>query len=391
MDYESLRRRAINALNDGIEKLPNEETEADRRIDAAVRACFDMKPGSLYGFLPVSKEIKLAVPFWQQTDNYRDANRTCFSSSMAMIVEFLSPEKLTGDNDYVETVFSIGDTTDPIVQVKSLAKYGIIGTYRQNMDFADIDKELLAGFPVGIGMLHRGTLDAPTGGHWIVIIGKTADGQSYICNDPYGSLMDGYQGDVTNGKGVHYAVSILKKRWTAEGKNSGWGMACRKKPSPTVESHQPAVGNEIPQAAIDLIKEFEGCELDAYDDGVGVWTIGFGSTKYTDGSSVKPGDHITQQEAEDLFRITLKRFWDNLSSTPFWNEMTSNQKAALLSFSYNSGWTCGKKDFNTMNLVIKEKRWDDAPAAMSLYVNPGTETEAGLRRRRKAESELWLS
>jgi hypothetical protein len=229
MDYESLRRRAINALVDGVEKLPDGEAEADRHIDLAVRACFGMKPGSIYGFLPVSKEINLGVPFWQQTDNYRDANRTCFSSSMAMIVEFLSPEKLTGDNDYVETVFSIGDTTDPIVQVKSLAKYGIIGTYRQNMDFADIDKELLAGFPVGIGILHRGTLDAPTGGHWLVIIGKTADGQFYICNDPYGSINDGYQGDVLNGKGVKYSVAMLKKRWTAEGANSGWGMTCRKK------------------------------------------------------------------------------------------------------------------------------------------------------------------
>jgi hypothetical protein len=229
MDYAGLRRRAINALVDGIEKLPDGEAEADRHIDLAVRTCFGMKPGSIYGFLPVSKEINLGVPFWQQTDNYRDANRTCFSSSMAMIVEFLSPEKLAGDNDYVETVFNIGDTTDPIVQVKSLAKYGIIGTYRQNMDFADIDKELLAGFPVGIGILHRGTLDAPTGGHWLVIIGKTADGQFYICNDPYGSINDGYQGDVLNGKGVKYSVAMLKKRWTAEGASSGWGMTCRKK------------------------------------------------------------------------------------------------------------------------------------------------------------------
>jgi hypothetical protein len=191
--------------------------------------------GTLYGFvgpMPAtqeSAEIKLLVPFWKQTDNYRDGNRTCFSSSMAMIVEFLVPEKLKGDDDYVKTVFSIGDTVYPDVQVKALAHYGIVGTYRQNMDFADLDAELAAGYPVGIAILHRGPADNPTGGHWFVVIGKTADGEGYYCNDPYGSIGDGYQGAVENGAGVQYSKAMLKKRWTVEGSGTGYGMTCRKK------------------------------------------------------------------------------------------------------------------------------------------------------------------
>jgi lysozyme len=48
----------------------------------------------------------------------------------------------------------------------------------------------------------------------------------------------------------------------------------------------------------DLIKRFEGCRLEAYQDSVGVWTIGWGTTRYPDGSPVSPGDKITQAEAD---------------------------------------------------------------------------------------------
>jgi hypothetical protein len=175
------------------------------------------------------KAVSLKVPYWKQTDNYRDANRTCFSSSMAMIIEYLKPDELPNDDTYVKTVFSIGDTTDPNVQLQALARHGIQGTYRQNMSIADLNSELAQGYPVGIGILHRGPLDAPTGGHWIVCIGRNEDGSEYQFMDPYGSILDGYQGEVENGCKVWYKKGLLEKRWTVEGKNSGWGMTCRKK------------------------------------------------------------------------------------------------------------------------------------------------------------------
>jgi hypothetical protein len=175
------------------------------------------------------KAISLNIPYWKQTDNYRDANRTCFSSAMAMIIEYLKPDALPNDDTYVKTVFNFGDTTDPNVQLKALNHHGIQGTYRQNMDFEDLDKELAQGFPVGVAILHRGPLNAPTGGHWITCVGRNEDGSKYQFNDPYGSVNDGYQGDVENGKKVWYDRAMLSKRWTAEGKNTGWGMICRKK------------------------------------------------------------------------------------------------------------------------------------------------------------------
>ena len=166
----------------------------------------------------------LDVPFFPQTDNYRDANRTCNSSSCAMCLEYFKPGTLKGakgDDAYIQKVFAIGDTTDHVVQTRVLASYGIKSHFSYSLSFADLDRELAAGRPVVIGILHRGPLSAPTGGHMVPVIGKTPGGD-YVVNDPYGSLNDGYTGAVTNGKGAVYKRSDLSRRWCPGG-NDGWG------------------------------------------------------------------------------------------------------------------------------------------------------------------------
>jgi hypothetical protein len=171
------------------------------------------------------KSAVLSVPYYPQTDNYRDASRTCNSSSCAMCLEFFKPTTLQGtkgDDAYIQKVFAVGDTTDHAVQTKVLASYGVKSEFRYNLSFADLDAELAAGRPVVIGILHRGTLSAPTGGHMIVAIGKNTNGD-YVINDPYGNLMDGYTTDVYNGKGVVYPKAILNRRWLPDGPNTGWG------------------------------------------------------------------------------------------------------------------------------------------------------------------------
>ena len=56
-------------------------------------------------------------------------------------------------------------------------------------------------------------------------------------------------------------------------------------------------------AGVALIKQFEGCELTAYQDAVGVWTIGYGTT-----SGVYEGQVISQVKAEELLRKDLVMF-----------------------------------------------------------------------------------
>ena len=148
------------------------------------------------------------------------------------------------------------------------------------------------------------------------------------------------------------------------------------------------------KAGIDLIKKFEGCHLKAYPDplsgGLPI-TIGWGSTRKKNGTPFKLGDTITQKEADELLIAQCEsQFLPSLSKIPYWNEMNDNQHGALLSFSYNLGANFyGSSNFNTITKVLKNKEWSKVPDALYLYRNPGSNVEAGLARRRKAEGDLW--
>jgi lysozyme len=152
----------------------------------------------------------------------------------------------------------------------------------------------------------------------------------------------------------------------------------------------------LPLLGVDLIKEFEGCKLKAYYDpltgGLPI-TIGWGSTRRKDGTRFMIGNKITQEEADDLLYFQLRReFLPSLKNIPYWNEMNENQQGALLSFAYNLGADFyGSSNFNTITRVLKEKKWNEVPKALELYRNPGSNVEAGLLRRRKAEGKLWSS
>ena len=157
----------------------------------------------------------------------------------------------------------------------------------------------------------------------------------------------------------------------------------------------PEPESVLPAAAVALIAEFEGFRPTVYDDGVGVATIGYGSTFYLDGRSVTWNDGpITEPQARRMMeKIAEKNFWNVLKVTiPYWEEMSDGQRGALLSFGYNVGaHFYGSPGFNTISAVLRDRAWNEVPGAFRLYVNPGSAVEAGLRRRREAEIELWNS
>ena len=70
--------------------------------------------------------------------------------------------------------------------------------------------------------------------------------------------------------------------------------------------------NTVPLQAINLIKEFEGCELSAYPDpktNGEPWTIGWGTTVYPDGKIVGRNDSITQVQADEYLAINLENIF----------------------------------------------------------------------------------
>ena len=111
------------------------------------------------------------------------------------------------------------------------------------------------------------------------------------------------------------------------------------------------------------------------------------------GKPFKLGQKITQKVADDLLISQIKNeFLPTLSKIPYWSEMPDGKRGALLSFAYNFGINFyGSGDFTTISNRLKNKEWDKVPDALYLYRNPGSNVEAGLARRRKAEGECWKS
>lgn len=150
------------------------------------------------------------------------------------------------------------------------------------------------------------------------------------------------------------------------------------------------------EVGIRLIKRSEDCKLTAYPDpdtGGAPWTIGWGSTRRLDGTPFKPGDKITQDEADRLLDESVaKVFMPAVMRLPFAAEMTQEQVGALLSFTYNVGaGFFGNPGYTTITRYLRDKDWDRVPDGLLLYVNPGSDVEEGLRKRRVAEGALWSS
>ena len=79
--------------------------------------------------------VDLKVPYWPQTDNYTQSERTCNSSSCAMVLEFFKPEAVVNDDQYIKKLIDggYGDTTDHGAQGRVLADYGLKSTWHTDL------------------------------------------------------------------------------------------------------------------------------------------------------------------------------------------------------------------------------------------------------------------
>lgn len=145
----------------------------------------------------------------------------------------------------------------------------------------------------------------------------------------------------------------------------------------SLNSHRSALS-----LATDLIKQFEGLSLSAYQDSGKVWTIGYGSTQ-----GVSPGNQITFEEAELLLSDEVERVSDgviNLVKVP----LTSHEHAALISFAYNVG--LGNLQRSTLLHLLNEGHKAEAANELHKWVYCNEKKLPGLVRRREAEYRLFL-
>ena len=139
---------------------------------------------------------------------------------------------------------------------------------------------------------------------------------------------------------------------------------------------------------IDLICGFEGKRLIAYDDGVGVWTIGFGTTVYPNGIKVKKGDTCTEAQATAHMAHDLKKF-ESVVNNAVTVPLNQNQFDALVSLAYNIGTGAFSK-----STLVKKLNANDIHAAadqFDAWVNAGGKRMHGLVNRRAKEKALFLS
>lgn len=139
---------------------------------------------------------------------------------------------------------------------------------------------------------------------------------------------------------------------------------------------------KIGQEGIDLIKKFEGCKLHAYQDSVGVWTIGYGHT-----TDVKRGDVITEGTATDYLRQDLEEAESGVREL-IHVPLGQSEFDALVSFTFNLG--SGNLARSTLRSKLNGHDRKGAADEFPKWVNAGGKKLKGLVRRRNAERAMFL-
>lgn len=140
---------------------------------------------------------------------------------------------------------------------------------------------------------------------------------------------------------------------------------------------------KISKNGIDLIKRYEGCKLTAYQDSVGVWTCGWGTT----GKDIQEGVTFTPWQAEERLIDHLAGVEDCVNDAVE-VDITQNQFDALCSFTYNLGCKSLR-----MSTLLKKLNAGDIKAASEEFPRwnkAGGKVLRGLTARRIDEQRLFL-
>ncbi|WP_036768629.1 lysozyme [Photorhabdus australis] len=138
---------------------------------------------------------------------------------------------------------------------------------------------------------------------------------------------------------------------------------------------------KLSEKGLELIKQFEGLRLHAYQCSANVWTIGYGHT-----AGVRSGDVISAEKADAFLRQDVADAECTINNAVRVS-INQHQFDALVSFVFN----LGAGNFRSSTLLKKLNAGDYAGAGSELlrWVNAGGQRLAGLVRRREAEKMLF--
>jgi lysozyme len=131
-----------------------------------------------------------------------------------------------------------------------------------------------------------------------------------------------------------------------------------------------------------ITEQFEGCRLAAYQDSVGVWTIGYGHT-----DRVRAGDTCTQEQAEVWLTEDIARVVRQINrdiTVP----LTQGEFDALVDFGFNLGVHALESSTLWQDLALGE--YGRAAAQFARWDHAGGKEVEGLLRRRLAERDEFV-
>jgi lysozyme len=144
----------------------------------------------------------------------------------------------------------------------------------------------------------------------------------------------------------------------------------------------------INAAGMTLIKTFEGCELSAYQDVAGIWTIGYGHTH-----GVSSGMVFTLEQAHHALASDLRSMEGYVDRAVAGVDTTHNQFAAMVALTYN----IGPGNFAS-STVLREHRACQTQKAADAFllwdkatIDGVLQVVKGLVNRRVAERALYLT
>jgi GH24 family phage-related lysozyme (muramidase) len=198
---------------------------------------------------------------------------------------------------------------------------------------------------------------------------------------------------------LHQSQVAQQQRHRAEGEAAKAKQALNQAEKQRLRADQEAQKAEEARLKLEAFKffqEWEGMWLKPIRYPMGEVVIGVGHVvKEKDcpseqvmigGACIPYVNGITKDQAFQLLSADLDKYIRHVDQV-FKAKLNRNQRLALLSFVYQIGTDVSV--YPSLVETINSARFDEVPKALMIYVNKGTPVEAGLRRRRQAEIDLW--
>ncbi len=134
-----------------------------------------------------------------------------------------------------------------------------------------------------------------------------------------------------------------------------------------------------------LTERFEGLRLVAYQDVVGVWTIGYGHT----GPEVHQGLIWTKEQAESALLADTHHAVACVNACTYKLQLTQGEFDALVDFVFNVG--CAAFAKSSMLRMLNEGNHQLAAEQFEHWKYAGGHVVAGLLKRRLAEKQVFES